>query len=247
MAADRRRAALAAVAVTPLLRWAVLVHAVPEDQPWRRHCPHCEAPLAPTSNLAALLPTARCGTCARRVGPPPYTLEAATGVAAALVLLAALPDRSVWEAAAVGVWGAVGVALAFIDLAVHRLPFRLTVPAGAAALALLGVAALTGGGDEAWVRAALAGAGCGLAFALVTLVFGARAFGLGDAGLALGAGVLLGWLGWGAVVVGLFLAFLGSGLVALTLLVTGRASRRDALPFGPYLAGGTLLTLAWLA
>ena len=247
MAADRHRAALAAAAVTPLLRWAVLVHAVPEDQPWRRHCPHCRAPLTPSSNLAALLPTGRCGVCARRVGPPPYTLEAATAVVAALVLLAALPDRSVWEAAAAGVWGAVGVALAFIDLAVHRLPFRLTVPAGAAALALLGVAALTGGGGEAWVRAALAGTGCGLAFALVTLIFGARAFGLGDAGLALGAGVLLGWLGWGAVVVGLFLAFLGSGLVALTLLVTGRASRRDSLPFGPYLAGGTLLTLAWLA
>ena len=45
---------------------------------------------------------------------------------------------------------------------------------------------------------------------------------------------------------GLFLAFLGSGVVATVLLVTGRAGRRDSLPFGPYLAGGTLLTLAWL-
>src|SRR5690606_27465338 len=102
-------------------------------------------------------------------------------------------------------------------------------------------------GGDAWRRAALAGVGCGLAFALVTLVVGQRAFGLGDAGMAFGVGVLLGWLGWGAVVVGLFLAFLGSGLVALALLVTGRATRNDSLPFGPFLAGGALVTLAWLA
>lgn len=247
MAPDRRRTVLAGVAVTPLLRWAVLVHAVPDDQPWRRHCPHCGAPLNPTDNLPAVLPRARCGGCGRRVGPPPYAVEVTAAVAAMLVLVAVVPHRSLWEAAAAGVWAAAGVALAFIDLSVHRLPFRLSLPAGGGALALLGVAALTGGGDDAWLRAAAAGVGCGLGFALVTLIFGARAFGLGDAGLAVGAGCLLGWLSWGAVLVGFFLAFLGSGLVALVLLVTGRAGRRDSLPFGPYLAGGTLLALAWLA
>ena len=245
MVADRR-GALAAVAVTPLLRWAVLVHAVPADQPWRRRCPHCEASLSLGANLSAMLPRARCGGCGRRIGAPPYAVEVTAALAAALALVAALLHRSPWEAAAAAVWAGTGVALAFIDLSVHRLPFRLTLPAAAAALALLGPAAMASGGGDAWVRAAVAGAGCGLGFALITLIFGARAFGLGDAGLALGAGCLLGWLSWGAVLVGLFLAFLGSGVVATVLLVTGRAGRRDSLPFGPYLAGGTLLTLAWL-
>ena len=244
---DRGRALLAAVSVTPLLRWAALVHAVPSDQPWRHQCPHCEAPLGLRHNLSAMSPRARCGACQRRVGPPPYTVEVVTVVAAALVVAAAVPHGTWWQAAATGVWAAVGVSLTFIDLSVHRLPFRPTLPAAGAALALLGVGTLVAGDAEAWVRAALAGVGCGLGFALVTLIFGTRAFGLGDAGLALGAGILLGWLGWAAVLVGLFLAFLGSGVVATFLLVTGRAGRRDALPFGPYLTGGTLLTLAWLA
>ncbi|MGH3682285.1 MAG: prepilin peptidase, partial [Natronosporangium sp.] len=102
------------------------------------------------------------------------------------------------------------------------------------------------GSATGWLRAALAALACGLAFALVTLLLGARGFGLGDAKLALGAGALLGWLGWSAVVAGLFLAFLGSGLTAAGLLAARRVTRRDTLPFGPFLAAGTLAALAWV-
>jgi leader peptidase (prepilin peptidase)/N-methyltransferase len=230
--------------VTPLQRWAVLVHAVPPDQPWRTGCPHCEAPLA---GQAALRPAARCGGCGHRIGAPAYLVEATTVVAAILVAVAAIGGGwSPWAAIAAAGWAAVGVPLSFVDLAVHRLPDRLTWPVTGWVLAWLGLAAATSGTGSTWVRAALAGAACGLVFATITLVFGARGFGLGDAKLALGAGVLLGWLGWTALVAGLMLAFLGSGLVATALLVTRRVSRRDTLPFGPFLAAGTLLTLAWV-
>jgi leader peptidase (prepilin peptidase)/N-methyltransferase len=112
-------------------------------------------------------------------------------------------------------------------------------------LAWLGVAALTGGAGDEWVRAAAAAAVCGAGFAVFPLVLGSRGYGFGDAKLALGVGALLGWLGWTAVVAGLFLAFLASGLVAATLLLARRVTWRDALPFGPYLVAGTLTALAW--
>jgi leader peptidase (prepilin peptidase)/N-methyltransferase len=231
------------VPVTPLLRWAVLVHSVPPEEPWRHACPHCDTPF----RLGPLLPAARCGGCGQRLGPPAYLVELAALAAAALVVVAVVGGgRSAWEAVAFAGWAAAAVALTFIDLAVHRLPDRLTLPAAAWVLAWLGIDAATAGAGSSWVRAAVAAGVCGLAFALVTLAFGARGFGLGDAKMALGAGALLGWLGWTAVVAGLFLAFLGSGLTATALLITRRAGRKDTLPFGPFLAAGTLVTLAWV-
>ncbi|HEY8471796.1 MAG TPA: A24 family peptidase [Natronosporangium sp.] len=232
--------------VTPLLRWAVLVHSVPADQPWRRGCPHCDAPFRPPAGLPALLPAGRCGGCGERIGAPAYTVETTAVTAAGLVAVAvAAGGRSVWEAIAFAGWAAAAVALTFIDLAVHRLPDRLTLPAAAWALAWLGVAAAITDAGDAWVRAAVAALVCGVGFALVTLIFGARGFGLGDAKMVLGAGALLGWLGWTALVAGLLLSFLASGLVATGLLIARKVGRKDTLPFGPFLALGTLVTLAW--
>ncbi|MPZ26082.1 MAG: prepilin peptidase [Micromonosporaceae bacterium] len=243
--ADRRRWLATAGPVTPVLRWAALVHSVPAEQPWRTGCPHCATPF--TAARGALRPTARCPGCGQPIGPPAYLLELVTVLAAGLVAVTVLGGRwSPWAAVALAGWAAAAVPLTFIDLAVHRLPDRLTLPAAGWVLAWLAVAAVADGSPTPWLRAALAALACGLAFALMTLVFGARGFGLGDAKLALGAGALLGWLGWSAVVAGLFLAFLGSGLTAAILLAARRVSRRDTLPFGPFLAAGTLAALAWV-
>jgi leader peptidase (prepilin peptidase) / N-methyltransferase len=235
---------VAAVTVTPLLRWLVLVHAVPADAPWRQGCPGCGTSIAPACGLGPLRPAGRCGSCGQCIGAPRYGLEAVAALAAGLVVLAAL-GRTPAEVVALALWAALGVALVFIDLAVHRLPDRLTLPAAGGTLALLGLAALTGG-EGSWPRAVVAAAACGLGFLVVTLVFGARAFGLGDAKLAISAGALLGWVGWPAVVAGLALAFLGNGLVAAALLISRRIGWRDQVPFGPYLIGGPLLVLALL-
>jgi leader peptidase (prepilin peptidase)/N-methyltransferase len=236
----------AAALVTPLLRWVVLVHSVAPGQPWRTGCPHCGAPLAPPADLRRLLPGAQCGACGRPAGAPAYLLEPVTLAAATLVILTVVGGGwSPWAVVGLAGWAAMAVALTFIDIAVHRLPDRLTLPAAAWVLAWLGVAALTGGAGGAWVRAAAAAAVCGAGFAVFPVVLGSRGYGFGDAKLALGVGALLGWLGWTAVVAGLFLAFLASGLVAATLLLARRVTWRDALPFGPYLVAGTLTTLAW--
>lgn len=241
------------VTVTPLLRWLVLVHAVPSGQPWRTTCPACPAPLpgrrsaGPGPATAALRPTGRCGQCRQRVGAAPYLVELTLLVALTAVGVAAAGGR--WSVPAlIGLagWAVLAVPVSAIDVAVHRLPDRFTVPAAGWVLTWLGASALADGHAEIWLRAAVAGLACGGAFALITLVFGARGFGLGDAKLALSAAALLGWVGWTAVVAGLLLAFLASGLVATALLVTRRVGRQDALPFGPFLVGGTLAALAWV-
>jgi leader peptidase (prepilin peptidase)/N-methyltransferase len=67
--------------------------------------------------------------------------------------------------------------------------------------------------------------------------------GFGDVKLAGLLGLYLGWLGWTEVWVGTFAGFLFGGLVGVVLLLSRRASRKTAIPFGPYMLGGALLAV----
>ncbi|MEU6021154.1 prepilin peptidase [Micromonospora sp. NPDC048871] len=234
----------AGLTLIPLLRYAVARHAVPPGTERRSGCAACGTPIRLDRPWPALGPTARCGTCRARIGAPPGTVELVTLVAVVLLLLAGPPAG---ELIAAAWWLGFAVPLIFIDLAVHRLPDRLTLPAAAGTWLLLGLTALIDTGPTPWLRASASALGLAGFFALTTLLFGARGFGIGDAKLALGAGALLGWYGWAMPVLGLLLAVTMSGLVALGLLVTGRARWSSHLPFGPYLVLGTLgaLLLVW--
>ncbi|RKN24155.1 prepilin peptidase [Micromonospora musae] len=234
------RAAVAVLLLTPLLRLAVVRHAVPAGSILRAGCAACGAVVELRHPWPALGPTARCRRCRARTGPRPGSVElAAVGAVALLVLL----GPPVAELAAVAWWLGWVLPLCFIDLAVHRLPDRLTWPAAAGVGLLLGLAALTGAGAGPWLRAVLGGAGLALFFAATTLLLGARGFGLGDAKLALGAGALLAWHGWPVLVAGLLLALGLSALVSLGLLAARRARWSSHLPFGPFLVLGTLAAL----
>ena len=56
-------------------------------------------------------------------------------------------------------------------------------------------------------------------------------------------GVALGWVSAATVFLGLFLAFLLGSVIGILLIATGRRGRRDHVPFGPFLALGTVLAL----
>jgi leader peptidase (prepilin peptidase)/N-methyltransferase len=67
--------------------------------------------------------------------------------------------------------------------------------------------------------------------------------GFGDVKLAGVLGLYLGWLGWGQLAVGAFFGFLLGGAWGVALLVAKRASRKSAIPFGPFMLGGALLAV----
>ncbi|HZI38124.1 MAG TPA: A24 family peptidase, partial [Acidimicrobiia bacterium] len=69
--------------------------------------------------------------------------------------------------------------------------------------------------------------------------------GMGDVKLAFSLGLYLGWLGWGQVFLGGFLAFLLGAVVGVALIAMKIKSRKDFVPFGPFLALGTMLTILW--
>jgi leader peptidase (prepilin peptidase)/N-methyltransferase len=175
--------------------------------------------------------------------PSRSTLAATAAVAVVLGLLAAAGGR--WSALlpAYIVFAAIAAVLVVVDVEHHRLPNRLLYPAGAAAVVLLAMAAAVRGDWSAYLRAFEAAA-------LVYVVFFAfaltspKSLGMGDVRLATILAAYLGFHSWPLVYVGLFAGFTLGVVIALVLLISRRATRTTALPFGPALIVGTLLVLA---
>ncbi len=183
--------------------------------------------------LAARDPAARAGT--GRV----LTSAAALAVllCGAVLLTGARPATLAyaWTAGA-------AVVLAQVDLAVHRLPDRVTYPAAAvAAAALLADAALLGTWPDL-LRALLAAAAAG-GVSLLAALAGPSGPGLGDVKLLALLGLLLGWAGWGVLLAGVFLGLLAGAAGSLLLVAAGRAGWRTAVAFGPPLLLGAVLAL----
>ncbi len=136
--------------------------------------------------------------------------------------------------------GAVGVALAWIDLDVHRLPEGLTLPALAAVLSLQVVAAAVTGEWGALGRALVAGVLSWAAY-LVLVLLSRGALGLGDATLGGLVGLALGYVdaSWPALALGA--AFLLGGIGSALGLLTRRLTLATSIAFGPCILLGALV------
>jgi leader peptidase (prepilin peptidase)/N-methyltransferase len=187
--------------------------------------------------------------------PPPLShreLASTPGLALRLALITAI----VWAAVGLArleetadlpaylLVAAAGVAMSYIDIRDHRLPDWLTLSSLIAAGGLLAIAAAVTPAWSDYGRAWAAALGC-LAFYLMLALLRPADLGLGDVKLAAVVGLLLGWVGWSTVVLGIFLGFVVGGVAGLILLVSGRANRRSAIPFGPLMLVGALSALLW--
>ena len=213
------------------LRGTVFRLAVPGGQPDRTSCPRCSAP------VRIWFPVG-CERCGDRCGTP-FALELVTGTVLALVLgrFGAQPDTLAFAYLAV-----LGVSLSAIDLAVNRLPDRLTLPAYPILIALLAVPAVTQHDLGALLRALLGGLALFAGY-LILAVAHPGGLGGGDVKLAGLVGLALGWLGWPSLVAGAALGFVLSAGVSLALLAARRITLRSSISFGPYLLGGALIAV----
>ncbi|MGI8445824.1 MAG: prepilin peptidase [Streptosporangiaceae bacterium] len=234
--------AAAGVIAGPRIRASVFARSTESGQPPRRACPACARDILPARwRWRSLLPvTGRCPSCRTRIGPYPLLAELAAGVVLAVV---AARVSSAWELAALAWLALLAVPLAFIDVAVRRLPDPLTAAACAGTLALLAVAALTGHQPGHLGRAAV-GAAALACFYLALSVIRPGGMGLGDSKLAASAGAALGWISWQALLTGTFAAFALAAVYGGVLLALHRATRTSHLPFGPFILIGTLAAIA---
>jgi leader peptidase (prepilin peptidase)/N-methyltransferase len=160
--------------------------------------------------------------------------EAGAATVGALIFVAASMrlDAAGTELARFLILGAALGAVAAIDLAQHRIPNRIVVPAS---LACAGLLAAEGIHPERL----LAG------FGLVALMFGLSlgwpaSFGMGDVKLALLLVLGLGEVATQALVLGLVLA---AAFGAVLMLRHGRSASMRSLPLAPFLSGGAAVVV----
>jgi leader peptidase (prepilin peptidase) / N-methyltransferase len=208
------------------------------------HCPVCEHPVRPRDNvpvLSWLLLKGRCRDCSNPISLRYPLVE--LGTSAVFVVLTIRIGFSA-ELPAYLYLGAIGVALALIDIDVKRLPNVIVLPSYIVSAVLLAAAALV---EQEWTDLLRAGLGMAALYAfyfVLALVY-PRGMGFGDVKLAGVLGGYLGWLGWAEVVSGGFLGFLFGGVVGGGLMLARRAGRRSMIPFGPFMLAGALVAILW--
>lgn len=138
---------------------------------------------------------------------------------------------------------AVGAWLTHIDISEHRLPNRIVAPTAAALVVLCALAAAVAGSVAPLVSGALGALLLG-GFYIVLRAVSRGSLGAGDVKLAVPTGLILGWDGGLALVVGAVLAFVVGGLWAVGVIVTGRGTRSTHIAFGPCIILGAVLGLA---
>jgi leader peptidase (prepilin peptidase)/N-methyltransferase len=208
------------------------------------HCDSCDAPLRGLDNVPVvsyLVLQGRCRSCGATIPPRDLILELVT---AALFALLAWRVPSFWALPAYCVFAAGLVSLSAIDIKLHRLPTPIVYWTAGLGGVLLGVASAATGDWDRLLQGLIAGAAC---FAVFFAIYFAvpKGMGFGDVRLAGLCGAFLGWLGLRTVPIGLLAAFVIAGAPAIVLLVLGKVNRKTQLPFGPFLAAGALIGVAF--
>jgi leader peptidase (prepilin peptidase)/N-methyltransferase len=133
------------------------------------------------------------------------------------------------------------VVVSFTDLDRMVIPDKVTLPGIVLGLALN--ALLVPGAIVTFLLGAVVGAVALYAVAILgELLFKKESMGGGDIKLAAMVGAFLGWK---EVLLSLFLAVLAGAVVGIALIVLGLRERREHIPFGPFIATGTILIIFW--
>jgi leader peptidase (prepilin peptidase)/N-methyltransferase len=146
------------------------------------------------------------------------------------------------------VLAAVLITVSAVDIACFRLPDRIVLPGLGLSVLIVVVESLRASHPQR-ILLALSGLGIYFGILLVFHLISPAGMGFGDVKLAALMGLYLGWLAAGYATVfvlvlwALGLGALAASLLGVTLLAIQGRSRRTPIPFGPYLAFGTLLVV----
>lgn len=200
------------------------------------HCDACQHRLG----ILDLLPVAsylwlrgKCRYCGSRIPVRVPLVELATG--AALVFLLWHFGLS-WRFALVSVYTCLLLVLTVIDLEKGLILNVIVYPAALAALAIGFFL------PEFVIYKGILGGAIGFAaLMLVALIF-RGGMGWGDVKMA---GLIGLMTGYPSVFAALLAGIIAGGIAAVVLMLIGKKSRKDAIPFGPFLALGSFVALIW--
>jgi len=206
------------------------------------HCPACDAELGALENVPVVswvVLRGHCRHCGVRISARYPLVELAN---AALWVGLGLRFGADWALPAYLVLASGLLALSLIDLDHFLLPNRVLYPTGILMSIGFVVAAAV---DSTWddlLRAFLGGVAAFVVF-FVIHVISPRGMGFGDVRLSFVLGIGLGWLSWGHVYLGIFLGFLLGAVMGVLLIALRLRTRKDHVPFGPFLAAGAMIAI----
>jgi leader peptidase (prepilin peptidase)/N-methyltransferase len=233
--------ALAAVVLAPGLALGSFLNVVAARVPLRRSivrpasaCMSCDQEIRPLDNIPLVsyfVLRGRCRNCRSRI---PFIYPAVELVTALLLAGCVLAFGLTAEAAIAAFFCAVLVAVSVIDLEHRIIPNRIVLPATVVVLVANTVRDLS----PEWAIAALGASGFLFAAALAY----PAGMGMGDVKLALLMGAALGM----PVSVALMAGMLAAMIPGLALIARhGAKARKMGIPFGPFLALGSVVALFW--
>lgn len=223
----------------------VVIHRLPRRESVvrpRSRCPRCGKVLAARDNLPVLSWLAlggRCRSCREPIAWRYPVIELLTAGAFAAVGARFGPDV---VAPAFLSLTAVLIAVSAIDIEHFIVPNRALLAGTALGVPLLVIATFGEHDIGDLVGAGLGGLLGGGALLLIALLY-PRGMGMGDVKLAAYECLFLGFLSVGHVAVGLFLGFLAGSVGGILLIGTKVRTRKDHIPFAPFLAAGGFLSV----
>ena len=205
------------------------------------HCPSCSKAIRFYDNIplvSYIILRGRCRACGARI---PLRYPMVEGLTALLLVLLYIRYGMTGEWVAYSVLVLFLIPISFIDLDKKLILNRLTVPCF-----ILGIVLVLGLHVETWTQALLGAVLGGLIVLLIAamgkLIFKKESMGMGDVKLLVAIGVYVGFPG---VALSLFFGV----FIAAVVIVGGMSLRKlrlgDIIPFGPFIALGTLVYLLW--
>jgi leader peptidase (prepilin peptidase) / N-methyltransferase len=233
--------AVAALAFAPGLALGSFLNVVAARVPLRRSvvhprsaCMSCSTEIAWHDNIPLVsygVLRGRCRNCGTHI---PLVYPAVELLTALLIAACVFTFGVSWEAAIASFVCSALVAVSAIDLEHRIIPNRIVVPATAVVL----VANTLRDPSPEW---AIAGAAA-FAFLLLTALIYPAGMGMGDVKLAAFMGVALGKSVAVALMAGMVVAMIPS---VVLLARHGQRARKMGIPFGPFLAVGSVIALFW--
>ncbi len=214
------------------------------------HCFGCQRQITASDNIpivSYLWLRGHCRNCGATIPQRIFWTELGTAMLFALLYWR---YGLTWDLALVVPFCSIFIPLLLIDLEHGILPNKIVYPGAAAALVAAGLGSIFGFepsyivdiGFRLWIINVAIGGAVGFLLLLIPALLYRGGMGWGDIKLA----ALIGFIaGLPLVILSLFLAVIVGGLVAGILLILKKRSRKDAIPFGPFLAVATILTLIW--
>jgi len=211
----------------------------------RSHCPHCKKTLSWMELIPVvsfILQKGRCKHCKKPISWQYPLVEIATGL---LFILVAFYNFNFIVTCYLLLVICFLIIIFVYDLKHYIIPDQVVYPAivlafGFRILNLFENWKLKIENLDPLLNFVLAAILAGAFFLVIVLISRGKWMGMGDVKLAVFMGLVLGWP---KIILALFLAFLIGAFVSVILMILKKKTLKSEIPFGPFLAAATILTL----